>query len=741
MEQLLWYKNPAMKWQEGLPIGNGRVAAMIWGNDESDILSLNHEWLWRGVNRYRDNENVSEHLSEVRHLLQKGDFAEATDAANKWFAGKGGVSDQKSRVDSYQPAGELRFNIDDAKAYKRRDLDILSGVSQTERQTSAGMVTSVFLAHSGLNGIVCHWTGDAVFSGRLSFSRTLDEDSQETCEIKNNAITYRCTFKGGISFRVSVTVKTDGEISSAGNSMQIDGATGILAFVAVNPEIEGVKSAEEWPDALEAGWDTILSSHIKTFEKLINRFRIEISAEENNLPTDERVKNVKKGEKDAGLTVLMLNYGRYLLASSSFNCDLPANLQGKWNDSICPPWDCDYHFDINLEMNYWMAEPLNLAECTESLFSYIKSLIPHARKAAADLYNCQGVFFPLMSDAWGRSTPEACGWAVWIGAAPWIAQHLWQHYLYGGDIQFLRDTAYPFFKEVARFYEDYLVEDNKGILQIMPSQSPENRFVGGGDMPVSISVSSAMDVQLAYDALGYAANSAEILQTDLTEADKWHSMREKLPDFKIGADGRLLEWDREFEEIELGHRHLSPLYGLYPSTIFNCDERPEQYEAARKFLEFRLSNGGGHTGWSRSWTACLFARLGDAQRAYEHITALITDFTTGSLLDLHPPGIFQIDGNFGIAAAESELLGQYWAGKLHLLRALPKEWADGSVSGFRAPGGHTLNMKWLDCSLRELEVTIGFGKKLQISVPCGKDGCERQFEVSGNPGDTVHICF
>lgn len=384
--------------------------------------------------------------------------------------------------------------------------------------------------------------------------------------------------------------------------------------------------------------------------------------------------------------------------------ELPANLQGKWNDLILPPWDCDYHFDINLEMNYWAAEQNDMGECAEALLKLCERFVPHAKKAAKDLYGCRGVWFPIQTDCWGRSTPESYGWAAWIGAAPWIAQHFWMHYRYSNDLDFLRERAYPFFKEVAEFYEDYLVLNEKGEYQLLPSQSPENRFAGTGEFPVSIGISSAMDVQLCFDALKYAIESSAILDVDEEQRNKWTEMKEHLPAFKIGADGRLLEWNREMEETEPGHRHFSHLYGLYPSDIFNPETRPEQYEAARKSLEFRLSQGGGHTGWSRAWTACLQARCGNAEGFYEHFSALVKEFATSSLLDLCGD-IFQIDGNLGAVAAVNEALFGCWNGKTRLLQALPREWyAYGTVKNVKLMGGHTLSFAWKDGKVTDVRL-------------------------------------
>ena len=348
----------------------------------------------------------------------------------------------------------------------------------------------------------------------------------------------------------------------------------------------------------------------------------------------------------------------------------------------------------------------------EALLQHIERFVPHARKAAMDLYGCRGVWYPIQTDAWGRSTPESHGWAVWIGAAPWLAQHLWWHYEYGRDAGFLRDRAYPFFKEVAAFYEDYLVEDDTGALQIVPSQSPENRFVGDGGPPVSICVSATMDAILARAAFDYAIRSAEILDLDRERRRCWRDLAARLPELQIGRHGQLQEWNEDFDEVEPSHRHVSHLIGLYPGDLLDPEQTPELWRAAEVSLERRLAAGGGHTGWSRAWTACLFAWLGRAEDAWQHLNHLITDFATDSLLDLHPPRIFQIDGNLGGAAAVIEMLLQSYRGELHRLPALPAAWPEGRVSGLRARGGVTVAMAWRAGEL--VEATL----QGRIAGPC-----------------------
>jgi alpha-L-fucosidase 2 len=730
LQRKLWYTTPPDAWLDGLPIGNGRLAAMVTGGKERDTLSLNHEWLWRGKNRDRDNKPVSkEHLDEIRNLLQEGDFFHATVLTNAYYAGIGGISGIKGRVDAYQPAGDLIFDFTDSPEYEGRSLDISTGVATVQRSG----IDSTFFVSGKVNNIVCHWTSQEKFGGVLSFVRQEDDCIEEWIPAPQE-LTYKCAITGGISFTVKITVQTDGTVTPRnGKELFLQGASKVTAFVNIAVEVENSSSDFlKFPPPLDLSYDEILFEHSKEFSTAMNRFDLQIDAPEVDLPTDERIRRLRQGENDTALHMLYFHYGRYLLISSSIHGELPANLQGKWNHDIKPPWDSDYHFDINLQMNYWLAEPCNMHDCVEALIQYIERFVPHGKKAAADLYGARGVYLPLQTDAWGLSTPESFGWAAWIGAAPWIARHFWMHYVYGGDLEFLKTRAYPFFKEVALFYEDYLVRDKAGVWQIMPSQSPENKFVGSGDFPSSIGISSAMDVELAYDALGYAVQSAQILAIDEENAKIWSNLRENLPKLQAGSDGRLLEWDIERVEVEPGHRHLSHLYGLFPSDIINPIESKDTYDAAVKSLEYRMSVGGGHTGWSRAWVACLFARTGKGEQVYRHISALISDFATVSLLDLHPPQIFQIDGNLGAVAGIVEGIAQFWAGKLHLLRALPNAYETGSISGLKTPGGHTVSFAWEKGKLKQCEVIIGYSKELVIRT-------SRDIVVKGQVGQQISI--
>lgn len=419
---------------------------------------------------------------------------------------------------------------------------------------------------------------------------------------------------------------------------------------------------------------------------------------------------------------LYANFGRYLLICSSHNCEVPANLQGKWNEDLHPPWECDLHHDINLQMNYWPAEPCDLAECLRPLFEHIERFVPHARKAARDLYNCRGVWFPIQTDPWGRSTPESRGWDVWIGAAAWLAQHMWWRYEYNLDRRFLRERAYPFFREVAAFYEDYLVpHPTKGYLVAVPSQSPENTFVGG-TKPVSLCVMATMDLELIHDLLSHAISASEILGTDEPLRQKWQEILSRLPPLQVGRHGQLQEWLEDYEEAEPQHRHISHLFALFSGDQLTLENEPELTRAARASLERRLAYGGGHTGWSRAWVACCWARLRGGDLAREHLHALIADFATDTLLDFHPPRIFQIDGNFGGTACVCEMLLQSHRGCLRILPALPKAWAEGRVSGLRARGGFTVGITWSQGRATEVEIVASRAGLCRLRCAGAADG-------------------
>jgi alpha-L-fucosidase 2 len=706
----LWYTHPAAEYIAGLPIGTGRLAAMVMGQPETERVALNHEWLWRGVHRNRDLEPRAHLLPAVRQALLAEDYAEGTRLGNEAFAGDGGMSGKPGRVDAYQPAGDLFFQLEHGPIsdYKRQ-LDLDTGLVTVSYQADGSGYTREYLADLVHGLIVIHLRADQPLRGRFWLSRLPDEACFVQRGIAGDTLFLNGHFQGGIAFRVEARLYAKGgTLTAQEDQLTVCQADEVLVVVNIGTSARGdapEKECANYP-LRQTDWRVLLTQHVLEYAQYYDNLALTLNLPESDLPTDQRLEAARQGKADPLLPVLYFNYARYLMVACAAKAQLPPNLQGKWNEQLTPPWESDYHHDVNLQMNYWLVEAGNLGLACEALFQHIERHVPHARKAAWDLYGCRGVYFPILADAWGRSTPEAYGWAVWIGAAAWLAQHFWQRYEYSLDLNFLRRRAYPFLKEVAAFYESYLIADASGTFQVVPSQSPENRFVGAGDLPVSLCVSAAMDIEFIQDALGHAKRAAELLGVDEDQRKTWQHILDHLQPLKIGKYGQLQEWNEDFEEAEPGHRHYSHLYGLYPGDLFNPEKSPQLWEAARVSLERRLSAGGGHTGWSRAWTACLFARLGEAEKTWDHLQHLILDFATETLLDLHPPRIFQIDGNFGGAAAILEMLLQSCGEELHFLPALPAAWPSGNVRGLRARGGYTVDMQWESGRLVQARLTV-----------------------------------
>ncbi|MDR0732249.1 MAG: glycoside hydrolase family 95 protein, partial [Treponema sp.] len=418
----LFFKTPSINgWIEGLPVGNGRLAAMSWQDGLEDVLTINHEWLWRGVHKNRKPEENAEHLESVRSLLKKGDYFRAGLFANLYFAGDGGISAAKGRVDSYQPAAELRFHSGGESPFVSRALDIRRGVASVERGGGSPLTARAFAdCVSGLVYALWESKDGAVLDGELRLSRPEDKDADTRIQAAAGMLTLECSFHGGISFKLAAKITTDGAAEAAGDRIKITGASYLCCTVNAGTSVKGIDEELDTyrpaaPDAAEAE-----QRHAEKFSSLMNRVVFELESPsgsaDSSLPVEERVALMKKGAVDNELCALYYHFGRYLLVSSTISGELPPNLQGKWNNRIDPPWDCDYHFDINLEMNHWPAEPCNMGECADKLLRYAESFYESGAKAAKSLYGCRGIYLPIQTDVWGVSTPESFGWAVWLGA-------------------------------------------------------------------------------------------------------------------------------------------------------------------------------------------------------------------------------------------------------------------------------------------------------------------------------------
>ena len=725
MNSLMWYRKPASEWKEGLPIGNGVLAGMVMGAVERERVALNHEWLWRANYRDRDIEEKWQHLAEIRKLFFEGKTLDAGNLANKILGGMGGTTGTRGRVDPYQPAGDLFFDFPQADITDyRRELDLATAVATVSYTAGGVKLKREFVAAAGMKIIAVRLTAEGgTFDTTAALSRIDDPDCKVVQTAGGDGIGFNGKFPEGVSFEIQarLTVSPGTVVTPAADaaSVAIKGCTEALIVLSIAVSDDGSDPAPVCTAQLDAApktWDAILTPHLAEHGRLYNRVTLDLGHPIDDLPTDERMASVREGAEDEALLGLYFNMGRYLLITSSANCELPANLQGKWNEELEPPWDADLHHDVNLEMNYWHAEACDLAECAGPLFNHVERFIPHGREVARKLYGCEGIFLPIQTDPRGRATPEAFGWDVWTGAAAWLAQHFWWRYEYSGDVEFLRARAYPLLKEVAAFYKTYLVRDPHGRLVPVPSQSPENRFVGGTD-PVSLCIGASMDLELISDALTHAIWAAEILGVDADLRKQWRGILDDIPTLKIGKHGQLQEWLEDYEEVEPGHRHISHLVALYPGDQITHEDTPHLYKAARISLDRRLANEGGHTGWSRAWTVCCLARFGDGDQARFHLRHLVGDFATDTMLDLHPPRIFQIDGNFGGTAGMVEMLLQSHGEVLRILPALPSDWRDGKITGLRARGGFGVDIEWMSGRPIRVVVRADLGGTCKIRLP------------------------
>ena len=724
-ELKLWYGQPAATnhWNEALPVGNGRLGAMVFGGIQVERLQLNESGVWSGNPQVYDRVGAHQSLSEIRRLLFAGQYKAAEEGVNNKVLGE-------RPMGCYQPLGDLTLAFEDIGEVKdfRRELDLDTAVARTMFRSGGTLFTREVFSSAPAQVLVVRLAGDQ--PGRISFTARLTRPvsaashSDGACALVLEGQADAGKPTAGTRFYARVqAVAEGGRVTSCDGVLRVEQANAVTLILGAvssyrldnpagyldNPPVE--RCFGEVAAASTKPYSTLLAEHSGDYQRLFRRVSLDLGTS-SELPTDRRLERVKGGAKDDGLIALHFNYGRYLLISSSRPGSLPATLQGLWNDKLIAPWFCGWHFNINFQMNYWAAENTNLSECHQPLFELLQAVRPNGRKTARDVYNCGGFVVSHRTTPWLFTSPVK-GLTIWPMGAGWLCQHVWEHYQFTQDRVFLAEKGYPIMREAAEFLLDFLVEDSTTKKWVTgPSSSPENAFVVEGGYQEKVDMGTAMDMQITAELFDNCLAAAQVLGYDDGFVQRVRQMRLRLLGPQIGADGRLLEWRIAHEESEPHHRHLSHLYAVYPGRQISLEKTPELAEAARKSLAHRFAMLGKKSKsshcedveWSLVWATGLWARLGDGEASRRSMHLLFERSSFPNLMD-GCPNVFQIDGNLGGPAVVAEMLVQSDVGEIRLLPALPTAWKTGSVKGLRTRGGYEVSVEWRDGKMVKAVIT------------------------------------